>query len=104
VLWLLQPEHIAMRALVAKVMGKVIDPARLIFAPMVGHRSIVRALHKLISRLILILMDPIRPRAMPGGGVLPLPRVKPVITRWGHTLTGMRVADTGSASERWPSG
>jgi protein O-GlcNAc transferase len=40
VLWLLQPEDIAMRALVAKAMSRGIDPARLIFAPMVepaGH-------------------------------------------------------------------
>ena len=35
VLWLLQPEDIAMRALVAKATSRGIDPARLIFAPMV---------------------------------------------------------------------
>jgi protein O-GlcNAc transferase len=40
VLWLLRPEDIAMQALVAKAMSRGIDPARLIFAPMVepaGH-------------------------------------------------------------------
>jgi predicted O-linked N-acetylglucosamine transferase (SPINDLY family) len=35
VLWLLQPEDIAVRALVAKAASRGIDPARLIFAPMV---------------------------------------------------------------------
>jgi protein O-GlcNAc transferase len=35
VLWLLQPEDIAMRALVAKATSRGIDPARLVFAPMV---------------------------------------------------------------------
>src|SRR5215470_15919552 len=35
VLWLLQPEDIAARALVAKAVSRGIDPARLIFAPMV---------------------------------------------------------------------
>jgi predicted O-linked N-acetylglucosamine transferase (SPINDLY family) len=35
VLWLLQPEDIAMRALVAKATNRGIDPARLVFAPMV---------------------------------------------------------------------
>ena len=36
VLWLLQPEDIAIRALVATAASRGIDPARLVFAPMVG--------------------------------------------------------------------
>ena len=67
VLWLLQPEHIAARALVARMMGEGLDPARLIFARWWSHRSIVRALRKLILRLIRFLMDLTRPRAMPCG-------------------------------------
>jgi protein O-GlcNAc transferase len=39
VLWLLQPEAIAMRALVAKASSRGIDPGRLVFAPMVEPRE-----------------------------------------------------------------
>jgi predicted O-linked N-acetylglucosamine transferase (SPINDLY family) len=36
VFWLLQPEDIAIRALVSKAAKRGVDPARLVFAPMVG--------------------------------------------------------------------